>query len=107
MVAAPELRRGQVWWASLDKRRPVLLLSPSRTYAARRRVLVAEISTRLRFNDATIEIGPADGMPRRCVVNLENLSSVSQMDLNEYLTTMPPAAMRRICSALASATGCD
>ena len=107
MVEAAALLRGQVWWAEVDKRRPVLLLSPARTYVAGRRVLAAQITTRLRFNDATVELGPADGLPRRCVVNLENLLSMSQLDLRSLLTTLGPAKMRNVCRALAFATGCD
>lgn len=107
MVARIERGRGQVWWATVDKRRPVLLLSPARTYGARRRVLTAQITTRLRFNDTTVELGPADGLPRRCVVNLEVLESVHQADLHQYLTTLRPSIMRAVCRALAVATGCD
>ena len=107
MVDGVALRRGQVWWAEVDRRRPVLLLSPARTYAARRRVLVAQITTRLRFNAATVELGPSDGLPRRCVVNLENLLSLNQLDLRSQLTTLGAAKMRSVCRALAFATGCD
>ncbi|MBV8195949.1 MAG: type II toxin-antitoxin system PemK/MazF family toxin [Candidatus Dormibacteraeota bacterium] len=100
------LARGQVWWARVDKRRPVLLLSPARTLQNRRRVLVAPLSTRLRFNDATVELGPAEGVPRRSVVNLENLVSLSRADLDSPLTTLDPRKLRAVCRALAYATGC-
>ena len=84
----------------------MLLLSASRTYAVRRRVLIAQITSRLRFNDTTVELGSADGMPRSCVVNLENLVTIQQDDLEGYLTTLSPARMRLVCRALQSATGC-
>ena len=103
----PDLRRGQVWWANVDKRRPVLLLSRDRAYTVRGRALVAEISTHLRFNDATVELGPRDGLPERCIVNAENLIALSLGKLVDYVTTLSPARMLNVCSAIAFATGCD
>jgi len=104
---APDLRRGQVWWANMDKRRPVLLLSRDRAYTVRGRALVAEISTRLRHNDATVELGPRDGLPEPCIVNAENLIALSLSELVDYVTTLTPARMLNVCSAIAFATGCD
>jgi len=107
MVIAGQRRRGQVWWARVDKRRPVLLLSRAPAYIANRRVLVAPITSRLRYNDATVELGPADGLPRRSVVNLENLASIPQSDLEEYMTTLHSTRMQQVCDAVRFATGCD
>jgi mRNA interferase MazF len=106
-VLQPEPRRGQVWWARVDKRQPVLLLSRNRVYSVRRRALVAEISRHLRHNDATVELGPRDGLPERCIVNAENLIALSLNDLVEYVTTLTPARMLSVCGAIAFATGCD
>ena len=103
----PEKRRGQVWWARVDKRRTVLLLSRPEAYAVRRRVVAAEITTNLRFNAATVELGPRDGLPARCIANLDNLVTVNQDDLVEYVTTLTPARMESVRSALLFAVGCD
>lgn len=104
---SPELRRGQVWWARVDKRRPVLLLSMDRAYEVRSRALVAEITTRMRHNSATVELGPGDGLPERCVVSADSLMSVALRDLLEYITTLSAAHMTRVCCAVSFATGCE
>jgi mRNA-degrading endonuclease toxin of MazEF toxin-antitoxin module len=35
------MKRGEVWWAKLDKRRPVVLVSRQDAYAVRALVIVA------------------------------------------------------------------
>ena len=99
--------RGQVWWARVDKRRTVLLISRPEAYAVRRRVLAAEITTRLRFNPATVELGQKDGLPEVCIANMDNLITINQDDLLEYVTTLPQQRMQLIDDAIIFATGCE
>jgi mRNA interferase MazF len=39
------LRRGEVWWAEIDKRRPVVLISRQEAYDVRALVIVAPATT--------------------------------------------------------------
>ena len=67
------MKRGEVWWADLPApvgRRPVLLLSRDRAYAVRSAVTVAFVTTVIRGIPVEVRLGPADGMPKDCVVNL-------------------------------------
>lgn len=48
----------------------------------------------------------SDGMPRRCVVNLDNVTSQSTMFLTDRITRLDPVRMAQVCQALAHATGC-
>lgn len=98
-------RRGEVWWARIDKRRPVLLLSRSEAYSIRRRVIAAEVTTRLRHNPATVELGPGDGLPARCIVNCDNLVTVNQDDLIERVTMLSPSRLADIEAAVLFALG--
>jgi mRNA interferase MazF len=106
-VAERDRKRGQVWWAKVDKRRPVLLLSRPEAYAMRRRVLAAEITTVLRRNPATVELSRRDGVPERCIVNGDNLITVNQDQLVEYVTTLDEGRMAEVKSAVLFALGYD
>src|SRR6266508_4202511 len=70
------MKRGEVWWAELPEpvgRRPVVLLTRDGAYGYRTMATVAPVTTTIRGIPAEVELGPADGLPRRCVVNLDNL----------------------------------
>ena len=107
MPADLRRQRGQVWWARVDKRRPVLLVSREQAYDVRRRVIAAEVTTTIRHNAATVELGRRDGMPEACVVNCDNLVTVNQDDLVEYLTTLSAIRMQQIDHSLQFALGLD
>lgn len=106
-MAERERKRGQVWWAKVDKGRPVLLLSRPEAYAMRRRVLAAEITGVLRRNPATVELSRRDGLPERCIVNCDNLVTINQDQLVEYVTTLDERRMAEVKSAVLFALGYD
>jgi mRNA interferase MazF len=106
-VAERERQRGQVWWANVDKRRPLLLLSRPEAYAIRRRVLAAEITSVLRRNPATVELSRRDGLPERCIVNCDNLVTINQDQLVEYVTTLDERQMAEVKGAALFALGYD
>ena len=91
----------------MDKLRAVLLLSRSEAYRVRRKVIAAEITGTIRFNPATVELTRRDGMSRRCIVNLDNLVTVRQDDLVEFVTILTEARMREVDRALLFAVGLD
>jgi len=45
-------------------------------------------------------------MPKACVVNLDNVSSVYRDELGPLITRLSPDRMDEICDALAVAVGC-
>jgi mRNA interferase MazF len=106
-VAERERKRGQVWWAKVDKRRPVLLLSRPEAYAVRRQVLAAEITTVIRQNPATVELSTRDGLRERCIVNCDNLVTVNQDQLVEYVTTLSDGRLAEVRQAVLFALGYD
>ena len=109
MRAADDARRkrGQIWWARVDKRRPLLLVSREEAYEVRRRVIAAEVTTVIRHNPATVELGRRDGLPEACIVNCDNLVTVNQDDLVEYLTTLSTNRMAQVDRSLLFALGLD
>ena len=71
------MRRCEVWWADLPLpagRRPVVLLSRDEAYAVRAQVTVAPVTTNRRRIPVEVDLGPEDGLPKMCVVNLDSLT---------------------------------
>lgn len=104
------VRRGDICWVALpdeEKRRPVLVLTRNEAIPAMRRVVIAYLTTKIRGIPIEVRLGPEDGLPRECVVNFDNVRTVSQTLLSEPITTLSGARMHEACRAFAIATGCD
>ncbi len=104
------MKRGEVWWVDLGtpgSRRPVLLLSRNDAYGARNLILVSPISIRMRQLPSELPLGTADGMPKECVVNLENLTTIPKDSLADRLTTLSPKKMEELDAALKFALGME
>lgn len=66
------LGHGQVWWADLDKIRPVVILTRARIAPRLSRVLVAPITTTVRGIATEVHLGSAEGVRDGSVANLDN-----------------------------------
>jgi mRNA interferase MazF len=102
------VKRGEIWWAELPKpagRRPVILLSRDEAYEVRQLVTVAPVTTRVRGIPVEIPLGPKDGMPRECVVNLDTVTTIPKDALKERLTVLSRAKMTAVEAALRFALG--
>ena len=97
------MRRGEVWWAELPPpigRRPVVLLSRDVAYRVRTSVTVAIITRVARNIPVEVPLGPDDGMPRRCVVNLDDILTIPRARLAERITTLSPETMAAVARAV-------
>jgi mRNA interferase MazF len=101
------VRRGEIWWAQLDKRRPVVLLPREEAYAVRAMVIVAPVSTTVRGYAVEVKVGRAEGLPRSCVVNCDWLVTVPKTDLLERAGRLTEAKRQRLDAALRFALGLD
>jgi len=86
------MHRGEVWWANLPPpigRRPVLLLSRDVAYQVRTSITVSVITRTIRHIPVEVPLSVEDGMPEKCVVNLDDIMTIPKSLLNElprYLT---------------------
>ena len=88
-------------------RRPVVVLSRDAVIPRHRRALVAPCTTTIRGLVSEVGLEPgADPVPRRCVVNLDSVESVSVAVLVERLGRLADARLAQICTALAVAVDC-
>lgn len=88
-------------------RRPVVVLSRDAVIPRHRRALVAPCTTTIRGLVSEVRLEPGDDpVPRRCVVNLDSVESVSVAVLVERIGRVADTRMRQICRALAVAVDC-
>ena len=102
------MRRGDVWWADLPfpaGRRPVVLLSRNEAYTVRQLVTVASVTTRIRAIPTEVELGTADGLPKRCVANLDVIATIPKHSLSARITALVPGKVAAVDRALRFALG--
>ena len=101
------MKRGEVWWARVDKRRPVVLVSRQEAYAIRAMIVVVPATTTLRGYAVEVRIGRREGLPRECVVNCDWLVTIPKADLIERTGTLSAKKLRSLDDALRFALGLE
>lgn len=97
------MRKGEVWWADLPLplgRRPVVLLSRDEAYAVRNAVTVAEVISTIRGIPVEVNLGPEDGLPKKCVVNLDTIVTIRKELLIERITVLRNEKIEQINAAI-------
>lgn len=92
-----------MWWAELPSpfgRRPVVLLSRDEAYAIRNQVTVAPVTTRVRGIRSEVPLGPEQGLPRRCVANLDTMGTIPKVALRERIALLPREKVQAINTAI-------
>jgi mRNA interferase MazF len=103
----PEPRRGEIWLAELDKRRPVVVLTREPMGRILHSVIVGPVTSTIRGLSTEVELSAADGVRRRSVVNLDNLQLLPRARLIRRVGKAEPASLARICCAAEVAIGCQ
>ena len=101
------MRRGEVWWAQIDKKRPVVLLSRDEAYDVRAMVIVAPATTTVRGYAVEVKVGRREGLPRECVVNCDWLVTVPKVDLVARAGSLSAAKVQKLDDALRFALGLE
>ena len=104
------MRRGEIWWADLPPpagHRPVVLLSRDEAYVYRELVTVAPVSKRIRGIPAEVPLGPEDGLPRSCAVNLDSMTTLPKDALQRYIASLHPEKLKAVDSAIHFALGLE
>ena len=102
------MRRGEVWWAELQApagRRPVVLLSRNEAYAVRELVTIAPLTTRVRRIPTEVALGPADGLPKPCVADLDTITTIPKRTLTARIARLTPQKRAAVDAALKFALG--
>jgi len=103
----PAPRRGYLYWVSLDKRRPALVLSPDYRNEYASDVIVVPCSTRLRPAPTHVLLKRGQGgLPESTVLKCEQITTLSKSDVHDpALGKVPPAVLRAVERAVLRAIG--
>lgn len=98
-----------MWWSEDPAlgRRPVLVLSRHAVLPQLSRPLVAPLTTRVRDLPTEVSLYAEDGVPRACVISLDNVQPMARSLLVERMCVLSHARMRAVCAALDTAVECD
>ena len=101
------MKRGEVWWANVDKRRPVVLISREEAYGVRALVIVAPLTGTVRGFAAEVRVGRSEGLPRPCVINCDSIVTIPKADLVERAGSLSAAKVQALDEALRFVLGLD
>lgn len=68
-------------------------------------VIAAEITTTIRHIPTELLLGPADGLPTKCVVNLDSVRTVPREYLSERISRLPGDRVQEVIRAVGYAFG--
>jgi mRNA interferase MazF len=69
-------------------------------------VFVVLATTTIRDLPTEVRLGPEDGMPRECVLNLDHVDTVAKGFIGDRITTLSAEKLHSVCRALDVATRC-
>ncbi len=97
------MRRGEVWWGQLPPpigRRPVVLLSRDSAYQVRLAVTVAPVSRTIRNIPVEVSLDQSDGLPSRCVVNLDDSATIPKALIKRRIAALSVEKMQEVEAAI-------
>jgi mRNA-degrading endonuclease toxin of MazEF toxin-antitoxin module len=101
-------RRGQLYWAKLDERRPVLVISLDARNERASDVLVVPCSTTMREAPTHVRLKRGEGgVPEACMIKCEQVTALLRTELDASPLGLPlaPARMAEIERAVLRAIG--
>ena len=102
--------RGEVWWANLPLpagHRPVVLISRDEAYSYRELVTIAPVSRRIRGIPVEVPLGPDDGMPQVCAINLDSMTTIPRAGLQRQITSLSAGKLQAVDVAIHFALGLE
>jgi len=104
------MKRGEVWWVDLPApagRRPAVLLSRDAAYLVRASITVAPITRTIRNIPVEVNLDRSDGMPARCVVNLDDITTLPKVLIKQRITALSTEKIQQVDQAIRFALDLD
>jgi len=104
------MKRGEVWWVDMPPpagRRPALLLSRDAAYRVRAAMTVAPITRTVRNIPVEVVLDRSDGMPARCVVNLDDITTLPKVLIKQRITALSAEKLQQVDQAIRFALDLD
>jgi mRNA interferase MazF len=92
-----------VWWADLDKRRPVVIASRDDVRGVRQRTTVAAVTSTIRGIPSEVELDERDGLKGRSALNCDELVTIDKSRLVRRIGRLSEARLRDFHRGLAFA----
>jgi mRNA interferase MazF len=94
------MRRGEIWWASLTKRRPVVVIQSNFFNDSQiNSVIVAAITSNLRLSEmpGNVRVARRDsGLSEPSVINITQVFTIRRERLTECVKALPVQVMARV-----------
>ena len=99
---------GGIFWLAMEREgeHPACVLTRDEAIPILDNIVVATVSKHIWGTPTEVLLGPEEGMPRECVIGLDNLRTVPKSQLSEEITVLGPEKMHEVCRALEVATSC-
>jgi mRNA interferase MazF len=78
----------------------VVLLSRNEAYHVRNAVTVAQVTTTIRNIPVEVPLDEKDGMPQKCVINLDTTATIRKSLLSERICSLRPEKILQLNRAL-------
>ena len=104
------MKRGEVWWVDLPApagRRPAVLLSRDAAYRVRSAITVAPVTRTIRNIPVEVTLDRSDGMPARCVVNLDDITTLPKVLIKQRITALSTEKIQQVDQAIRFALDLD
>ena len=102
------MRRNEVWWAELPPPvgpRPVVVLTRDAVIDAIDSLVVGLVTRTVRELPTEVRVGRREGLPRPCVVNLDNILTIPKARLTRLLGRLSQAKANELNRAIKIALG--
>lgn len=86
---------------------PVAFLTRGDEYLSRELITIAPVSRRIRRIPAEVALGPEDGMPLVCAVNLDSMITVPRARLRRQIASLSDDKVRAVDAAIHFALGLE
>lgn len=100
------MKRGEVWWAELPPpvgSRPIVVLTRDSVLHKIDAVVVALITRTVRQLPTEVVLGRRQGLPVRCVANLDNILTVPRHRLKRLMGACDAAKIAELNQAIKAA----
>lgn len=98
--------RGHMYWVSLDKRRPALVVSPDYRNERASDVIVVPATSRLRASPTRVLLSKGEaGIPRASALNAEQIATLAVVEIGEEIGALSEVRMGDVERAILRAIG--
>ena len=100
------MKRGEIWWAELPSpvgSRPVVILTRDSILPTIGAIVVALITRTVRQLPTEVLLGRPQGLPARCVANLDNILTIPRHRLKRLMGACDTAKLAELNQAIKTA----